>query len=507
MKAFGRTRSRFARISLSRRLPLSFAGVALFTMIVLGAILLPVLSGHYTRSEASYLQAGAQRAATDLAKVDWSAVAAEKASGSTSGTETSTANQQAKIVALSNQLHIEVFSPDGTLLVDSGSPGDIDPSEVVENQGGKNSDPDSESTSDEDESSGHGLPSPIGSGLFGHQHAGGMPRSDRSMETQLTSNGSVVATLRSSEGPAYGAAVLRSTLIGWLLAGVAAVILAALLGWASSQKLTKPLLAITAASDRMARGDLTVRAEVRRSDEIGSLAGSFNTMAAQMQHTISALQRFVADAAHELGTPLTALEADLELAQAQDDPAGQQRLIGRALQQAERLERLSTNLLRLSRLDTGSLRASLEVTDIVPLIRGMADAIASRADQAGVEFSLDLPQEPVSARIHADGLRTAIDNLVDNALKFTPEGGSVVLGASRTPTGARIWVEDTGIGIPPEDMDGLFGRFHRGRNAAAYPGSGLGLAIVQATMELHGGRVRAESRPEATRFELTLPPV
>jgi signal transduction histidine kinase len=325
------------------------------------------------------------------------------------------------------------------------------------------------------------------------------------METPLTSNGSVVAQVRLSEGPAYGAAVLRSTLIGWLLAGVAAVVLAALLGWAASRRLTKPLLAITAASDKMAHGDLTVRTEVRRSDEIGSLAGSFNTMAAQMQHTISALQRFVADAAHVLGTPLTALEADLELAQSQDDRAGQQRLIGRALRQAERLERLSANLLRLSRLDTGSLRTSFEVTDIVPLVRGMADAIASRAEQAGVEFSLELSDEPVKVRVHADGLRTAVDNLVDNALKFTPEGGSVTLGAGKTAAGAQIWVEDTGIGIPPEDMDGLFGRFHRGRNVSAYPGSGLGLAIVQATMELHGGKVRAESQSGVTRFELILP--
>ena len=327
------------------------------------------------------------------------------------------------------------------------------------------------------------------------------------METPLTSDGTVVAKVRLSEGPAYGAAVLRSTVIGWLLAGAAAVILAALLGWAASRRLTKPLLAITAASDKMAHGDLTVRTEVGRSDEIGSLAGSFNTMAAQMQHTISALQRFVADAAHELGTPLTALEADLELAQSQDDPAGQQRLIGRALRQAERLERLSANLLRLSRLDTGSLRTSFEVTDIVPLIRGMADAIASRAEQAGVEFSLEIPDEPVQVRVHADDLRTAIDNLVDNALKFTPEGGSVALGAGTTPAGAQIWVEDTGIGIPPEDMDGLFGRFHRGRNVSAYPGSGLGLAIVQATMELHGGKARAESRSGVTRFELILPQV
>lgn len=498
MKAFTKVRARIARISLSRRLPLSFAAVALFTMVVLGAILLPVLSNYYARSELSYLQAGAQKTAVDLAGVDWSAVAAEKASATTSGTETSAATQRTQVVALATQLHIQVYSPVGTLLVDSGSPGDIDPSGVVGDHDDKES---------EEERNGRGLPSPIGPGLFGGQQTNGMPRSDRSMEAQLTSNGSVVAKVHLSEGPAYGAAVLRSTLVGWLLAGAAAVILAALLGWAASRRLTKPLLAITAASDKMAHGDLTVRTEVRRSDEIGSLAESFNSMAAQMQHTVSALQRFVADAAHELGTPLTALEADLELAQSQSDPAGRQRLIGRALRQAERLERLSANLLRLSRLDTGSLRASFEVTDIVPLIRGMADAIASRAEQAGVEFSLDLPQGPIQAHVPADGLRTAIDNLVDNALKFTPEGGSVALGAAKTPAGTHIWVEDTGIGIPPEDMDGLFGRFHRGRNTAAYPGSGLGLAIVQATMELHGGRVRAESQPGATRFELILPPL
>jgi len=517
MRAFKSARARIARISLGRRLPLSFAAVALFTMIVLGAILLPVLSDYYARSEVSYLQAGAQKAAVDLAGVDWSAVSAEKASATTSGAETSAATQRTQVVALATQLHIEVYSPAGTLLVDSGSPEDIDPSGVVGDHDEKDSASDEEASdkdsSDHDsaasgeEENGRGLPSPIGGGLFGGQQTNGMPRSDRSMETELTSNGSVVAKMHLSEGPAYGAAVLRSTLIGWLLAGAAAVILAALLGWAASRRLTKPLLAITAASDKMAHGDLTVRTEVRRSDEIGSLAESFNSMAAQMQHTVSALQRFVADAAHELGTPLTALEADLELAQSQSDPAGRQRLIGRALRQAERLERLSANLLRLSRLDTGSLRASFEFTDIVPLVRDMADAIASRAEQAGVEFSLDLPQRPIQARVHADGLRTAIDNLVDNALKFTPEGGSVALGAAETPAGTQIWVEDTGIGIPPEDMDGLFGRFHRGRNAAAYPGSGLGLAIVQATMELHGGRVRAETRPGATRFELILPPL
>ena len=100
------------------------------------------------------------------------------------------------------------------------------------------------------------------------------------------------------------------------------------------------------------------------------------------------------------------------------------------------------------------------------------------------------------------GLRAAIENLVDNALKFTPSGGSVTLGAAAEDRQALIWVEDSGIGIPPEDVAALFSRFHRGRNAAAYPGSGLGLAIVEATMELHGGKASVTSSPAGSRFEL-----
>ena len=118
---------------------------------------------------------------------------------------------------------------------------------------------------------------------------------------------------RFSDGPAYGATAIRTTLVGWLLAGTAAVMLAAMLGWFASRRITRPLLAITAASDGMAAGDLTARTEVHRADELGRLAESFNVMAARVQQHVTALQRFVADAAHEIGTPLTALEADLDL--------------------------------------------------------------------------------------------------------------------------------------------------------------------------------------------------
>jgi len=490
---------------------LSYAGVALFAVIALGVILIPLLDSYYARSEGSYLQAGAERAAAYLSEIDWGAVAAEvkdagaaDSGASTPGADTTAAIRQARAVALSTQLRIEIYSADGSLLVDTGSPESIDPAGLV-TVGDGDKEPGRDPHHSKDRGDDDGLPGLLGGGLLSGAQTSGVPRSDRSVETQLAGGDAIVATVRVSEAPAYGAAALRSALVGWLLAGVAAVILAAIVGWASSRHLTRPLRAITVASDKMAQGDLTVRAEVRRSDEIGSLAGSFNAMAGRMQHTVAALQRFVADAAHELGTPLTALEADLELAQTQTDPADQQRLIERAMRQAERLERLSGNLLRLSRLDAGGLWESFQVVDLVSLVKEMADGIASRAEQAGIEFSLELPSDVVWARIHADGLRVAIDNLVDNALKFTPEGGRVVLGAAAGAGGATIWVGDTGVGIPSEDMDALFTRFHRGRNAAAFPGSGLGLAIVQATMELHGGGVRAESRPGLTRFELSLP--
>jgi signal transduction histidine kinase len=325
------------------------------------------------------------------------------------------------------------------------------------------------------------------------------------VETQLTNSGQTVAMVQLSEGPAYTVTALRSTLVAWLVAGVAAVLLAAMVGWLMSRRLTRPLLALTAASDSMAHGDLTVRTEVGRADEIGSLAGSFNVTAEKMEHTVGALRRFVADAAHELGTPLTALETDLELAQQQHDESERTRLIARAMRQAERIDQLSTDLLLLSRLDTGTVAAHMGPTDLVSLTRHVANSFASPAEQAGIELVLDLPAGELLVMGYAEGLQTALDNLVDNALKFTPAGGTVELGARTEDHSAAVWVKDTGIGIPAADLEDLFSRFHRGRNVSAYPGSGLGLAIVKATVDLHGGTVAVESSPQGSRFELRLP--
>jgi two-component system sensor histidine kinase MprB len=255
----------------------------------------------------------------------------------------------------------------------------------------------------------------------------------------------------------------------------------------------------------MARGDLGVRADVDRADEVGQLATSFNSMASRVEETVTTLRRFVADAAHEIGTPLTALEADLELARAHASTPDERRLLDRAETQARRLEDLSAGLLRLSRLEARDASSGAEPVDLRAVARRAADAVASRADQADVDLRLEIPDRPIVALAHPDALATAVGNLLDNALKFTPAGGTVILGVGSGAGTARLWVSDTGIGIPPDELPLLFERFRRGRGAAAYPGSGLGLAIVRATMDLDDGSVRADSGASGSRFELALP--
>ncbi len=133
----------------------------------------------------------------------------------------------------------------------------------------------------------------------------------------------------------------------------------------------------------------------------------------------------------------------------------------------------------------------------------MGELYTSQAEQARLTFDLTLPETPVTVQGDEAQLQRALGNLLDNAIKFTTEGGTVSVGLRREGEWVKLWVEDTGIGIPEDDLPHLFSRFHRGRNTAAYPGSGLGLAIVEA----HGGRVVADNTAQGARFTLRLPAV
>jgi two-component system sensor histidine kinase BaeS len=332
------------------------------------------------------------------------------------------------------------------------------------------------------------------------------PRSDRSLRASIVGpNDEVVGWLVLSDGPASGRDVLASVAQALVLAALAAVILAALAGYLLSARISRPLVALTATSDEMADGNLGARADIDRDDEVGRLAVSFNSMADRIEATVTTLRRFVADAAHEIGTPLTALQADLELAEEASDGEDERVFVRRALEQARRIEDLSANLLRLSRLEAGEASGTAERVDLAALMRTTADAAASRAEQAGLELVVHASDGPLEIMGDSAKLQVLIDNLLDNAFKFTPHGGEVDAGVSTDGRHALVWVRDSGIGIPAAEQPEIFSRFYRARNVSAYPGSGLGLAIVQATAAGHGGTVGLHSDETGTRFEVRLP--
>ncbi|MCB9079996.1 MAG: HAMP domain-containing histidine kinase [Anaerolineaceae bacterium] len=333
-------------------------------------------------------------------------------------------------------------------------------------------------------------------------------RTDQVIEQPVyDSAGQMLGTLELSQGPAYGRDIVTSVAWGWAIAGSAAVVVAAAAGWIISRRLTKPLLALTEVTNQMANGDLSVRADVARRDELGVLAGSFNEMAVQVETTVSTLRRFVADAAHELHTPLTALRTNLELAAAASAPVERPSFLAQAQAQVERLERLTIDLLDLSRLEAQTGEISYAPLDLRELVLAAAEQYASQADQAELTFTVDIDPQLAMVNGHTWQLRRVLDNLLDNALKFTAAGGQVGLGLEHSPDLKRIivWVADSGIGLVADDLPHLFQRFHRGRNATAYPGSGLGLAIVRAIIEGHGGRVWAEPTTAGARFSFWLP--
>ncbi len=456
--------------SLRWRLALTYAGMALLTAVLLGGILIAVLANHYTRAEDQYLTASAKLVVADPPPL----------------TTMSDLTSWATAAALTTQTRVQVYASDGRLIVDSGSPNALDAESLVGGGYGYG-------RQDHDQ-----LPDPLGNGLFG---SGGSARSSRSL-TMGMQNGAYV---KLSEGPASGRDALMSAIVAWILAAALAVVLAAVAGWLIARRISQPVIALTEASDRMAAGDLGARAPVAGGDEVGRLGESFNGMAARVETTVTSLRRFVADAAHEIGTPLTALQADLELAERKASGDDERRLVGRALDQTARLAGLSNNLLQLSRLEAGEPVAEAQCADLAGVARELADGVASRAEQAGVELTLDVAPEALPVPLDRTRLQTVLANLLDNAVKFTPEGGTVSLTVRREGADAVATVADTGVGIPDEEQREVFERFHRARNVSAYPGNGLGLAIVKAAVDRAGGTVTFASSEAGTTFRVLLP--
>ena len=230
-------------------------------------------------------------------------------------------------------------------------------------------------------------------------------------------------------------------------------------------------------------------------DELGQLAAVFNDAFARLERSFEQLRRFTADASHELRTPLTAMRSVGEVGLREHrDAAAYREIIGSMLEETDRLGRLVEGLLTLSRADGGNVSLKREAVDLAELARDVAGHLGVLAEEKRQSFAVQA-SGPVPAWVDRVVIRQALINLVDNAIKYTPPGGSVGIVVRDGGPGPTVEVTDTGSGIPPEHRDRVFDRFYRIDKARSRDlgGAGLGLAIARWAVEAHGGRIDLES--------------
>jgi two-component system sensor histidine kinase MprB len=274
-----------------------------------------------------------------------------------------------------------------------------------------------------------------------------------------------------------------------ILAAVSAggIALAAALGPFVARTALAPAGEVSNAAEEVARThDLTHRIEVRGDDELGRLAASFNEMMAALQVSEAAQRRLVADASHELRTPLATLRTNIEtLGRTEDlDPAERKRLVADLTQELEEMTELVSDIVELARAPGQDAIARQDVA-LDELTR---DAI-ERAQRRAREMRFETRLEPSIVHADAQRLGRAISNMLDNACKWSPDGGEIEV---RVADG-RVIVRDHGPGFPTGDLDKVFDRFWRADDARGKPGSGLGLAIVQRVAEEHDGSAKASN--------------
>ncbi len=327
--------------------------------------------------------------------------------------------------------------------------------------------------------------------------------------------------VRLSDPYTYRASTITDLTITVALVALVALLFAVAVAALLARRFTAPLRRLTEASRVIAAGDLTARVptelEGGGTTEIVALSRQFNLMAARLEESVEIIRRdrdrsreFLADVSHELRTPIAALRTFNELMRegAAADPAARDEFLESSAQQLERLDWLAQNLLELSKLDSGLILLDLRPDDLRIAVQSAVEQAEAAAGRRGVTLTLDLP--PASIRIWHDPQRIGqvVGNLVGNALKFTPRGGSVRVELEALGEGALIRVTDTGVGIDAAELPHVFDRFYRGTRAseARSSGSGLGLAIVRSIVDMHEGRISVESRVDhGSTFTVYLP--
>ena len=259
---------------------------------------------------------------------------------------------------------------------------------------------------------------------------------------------------------------------------------------------TRPLEGLQESAMKLAAGDLTQRVHLNRQDELGQLAETFNHMAEQVEAMLLEQKAFASNASHELRTPLTTIRLRSEaLREGSLDEATAQQYIGEIDDEVARLGRLVNDLIQLSRFDSGRAELGDELIDPVRLGRSLCQQMQQTAVAKQISLHFEAPTELPTIRANQSHMRIVLQNLLDNALKYTPEGGQVIWRLAVENSYLRSDIVDNGLGLSAEDLPRLFERFYRADKAhtRATGGTGLGLPLAKSIVEFYNGRIQIQS--------------
>jgi signal transduction histidine kinase len=280
------------------------------------------------------------------------------------------------------------------------------------------------------------------------------------------------------------------------------------IGWLMARRALAGVEEVTRAAADISKGDFDRRVpKTGRNDEIDRLADSFNTMVARTQALIGQMREITENIAHDLRSPITRMRGMAEMALSNRGADEEElHLAGLIIQECDRLLDLINTTLDISEAEAGLVKLDRGQIDLTALVRDLAELFQPSAEEKGIGLRTLGVEAPVTILADRRKLQRVFANLLDNALKYTPQGGEVTIEVTDKGGDARVVVDDTGAGVPDEDLPYIFDRFFRGEKSRSTPGNGLGLSLALVFTRVHGGTLVAGRRaPHGARFVVTLP--
>jgi len=316
-------------------------------------------------------------------------------------------------------------------------------------------------------------------------------------------SGSKGSTLYENFKAAVNESLLFSSIAAFIIAGILSILI--------SRQITKPLISITDASQEIAKGNYSQRVQVTtdNKDELSQLGHSFNRMAAQLEQTENMRRQLIGDISHELRTPLTAIKGSME-GLIDGVLASDETTYMHIYREADRLQRLVEDLQELSRVEGGAFRINKEDIKIDELLHDALAPLINTFNKKGIQVSIHSQKSLPSVSVNHDRILQVVQNLLGNALQFTPENGIIEISAKKVDAFVQISLKDNGTGIEANHLPHIFERFYRAdrsRSRQNGGGSGIGLTIAQSLVEAHGGKIWADSKGKGhgSTFTFTLP--